>query len=135
MEPKNDNNSAIPARRWTRPGFFQRIFQPGKNKDYFYFENLPESLSSLALNLDDIHLQWTDGYWTNLGTDYRAAITELNQEQQTAMVNENQDLYAKIEILLNLNTKYELEKARLREKLANLEYQIRHFPGLDLNSV
>lgn len=129
-----EKKATVPARRWTRPGFFEKIFKPGKNKDYFYFENLPEPLSPLILNLDDVHLKWEDGFWVNLGTDYHPELLNLDAKQEKDMIQENRILNAQIEILLDMNTNYELKKAHLREKLALLENQIRHFPGLDLDS-
>ena len=130
----NEKNPTVPARRWTRPGFFERIFQHGKKKEYFYFENLPEPLAPLILNLKDVHLKWEDGFWVNLGTDYHPELINLDEDQEKQMIQENRVLNAQIEILLDMNTNYELKKAHLREKLALLENQIRHFPGLDLDS-
>ena len=124
----------VPARRWTRPKFFERIFQPGKKKEYFYFENLKEPLSPLLLTLNNVHLKWTDGFWVNLGTDYHPEMVQLDSNQENEMIQENRILNAQIEILLDMNTNYELKKAHLREKLALLENQIRHFPGLDLDA-
>lgn len=130
----SEEKPTVPARRWTRPGFFDRYFRPGKNKDYFYFENLPDPLSPLLLNLDDVHLKWEDGFWINLGTDYHPEMIKLDSKQEKEMAQENKILKAQIEILLDMNANYELKKAHLREKLSLLENQIRHFPGLELDS-
>lgn len=125
---KPTQKSTVPVRRWTRPGVF------GKNNrkpDYFFFDNLPDPLSPISLNINDIHLKWNDGSWVNLGTDYQAACTEISERDIDRLTAENSELYAQIEILLDMNTNYELEKAKLREKLQNLEEQIRSFPGLN----
>lgn len=120
----------VPARRWTRPGILDKMGNKCR-PDYFFFDKLPEPMSPVSLNINDIHLKWEDGFWSNLGTDYQAACTELSPQDIDRVVQENNDLAAKIEILLDMNTNYELEKARLREKLQNLEEQIRTFPGLN----
>ena len=127
-------NKGIPAHRWTRMAFCDRVFRPPqkKAKEYFYFEQFKEPLSQLTLNVGDVHLQWNDGYWVNLGSDYQVAQIVLNEKEEEEMIEENKDLNTRIEILLDMNTNYEIKKAHLREKLAKLENQIRHFPGLDL---
>jgi hypothetical protein len=114
----------VPIMRWTRPGFFQRMCGPRK-EEYFFFETMPEPISQLYLNIGDIHFRWEDGHWDNMGTDYEAARRQLNEEEFLAMQQENHDLSARIEILLNLNTSYEMKKMHLRDKLARLESQIR----------
>ena len=127
---KEQPKSTCPISRWTRPGFCQRLFGSRK-PDNFFFDRLSEPLSPLSLNINNIHLRWVDGYWENLGPDYDATRAELDEEAVRRVVQENREMYAQIEILLDMNTNYELKKASLKAKLRNLEEQIRSFPGLD----
>ena len=127
---KEQPKSSCPVSRWTRPGFFKKLAGHVK-PDNFFFDKLPESLSPISLNIDNIHLRWVDGYWENLGTDYEAACTQLDEEGVRQMTQENREMYAQVEILLDMNTNYELKKASLKAKLRNLEEQIRSFPGLN----
>ena len=130
---KDKPKSTCPVSRWTRPGFFQRLAGNPK-PDNFFFDKLPASLSPVFLNIDNIHLRWVDGYWENLGSDYKAACIELSDDEVEKVAQENREMYAQIEILLDMNTNYELKKAHLKEKLRNLEEQIRSFPGLNDDS-
>ncbi|EAY20670.1 hypothetical protein TVAG_163660 [Trichomonas vaginalis G3] len=122
-------SSPIPISRWTKPTFIERNF--GKRKPQnFYFNFTPESLTPFELNLGDLHYRWVDGFWFNLGTDYEAACVEMTEKRKQEYIEENEQLRAEIEILLDLNTDYEMKKAHLREKLQDLEDLIRSYPGV-----
>lgn len=125
-------DTPAPITRWTRPGFIEAAL--GKKKpDNFFIEKLTKPLSPIDLNIGNIHYRWVDGFWVNIGSDYEAATTKINREQAEKYAEENADLSRQIELLLDMNTEYELRKAKKREKLRMLEDQIRHFPGLELD--
>lgn len=122
-------NNPIPIARWTKPTFLERNF--GKRKPQnFYFNFTPEALTPFELNLNDLHYRWVDGFWFNLGTDYEAACVEMTEKRRQEYIEENEQLRAEIEILLDMNTDYEMKKAHLREKLMDLENLIRNYPGV-----
>jgi hypothetical protein len=118
-----------PALRWTQPGLCSK-----KTHDYFVFDDLPDPAKDTSLNIEHIHLRFHERCWVNHGTDYEAACRTLTADEEGDLHDENHHLAAQIELLLDLNTNYELKKARLRQKLEKLVYQIEHFPGLNSDS-
>lgn len=136
--------SSIPVPRWSRPGFLDRITGQKKPTN-FVFDKLGGLSCPIALRLHRIqtrskdgaalvpaiNLKWDDGYWIDLGSDYEAACRRLTPSDAERMMQENEDLAASIEILLDMTTNYELKKASLRQKLETLEHRIRAFPGVE----
>ena len=125
----NKFEDAIPISRWTKPTFIERNFSTRKQQ-HFFFHYVPEPLAPFELNVGDLHYRWVDGFWFNLGTDYEAACVDMTEKRKQEYLEENEQLKAEIEILLDLNTNYELKKAHLREKLKQLEDMIRSYPGV-----
>jgi hypothetical protein len=119
----------VPALRWNRPGILSK-----KKPEYFAFEDLPDPATDTEMALKHIHLRFHESGWINLGTDYEAARRTLTDDEESDLRNENYQLAQQIELLLDMNTNYELKKARLRQKLEKLVHQIEHFPGLDSES-
>lgn len=125
----NKFEDAIPVSRWTKPSFMERNFGTRKEQ-HFFFNYVPEPLSPFELNIGNLHYRWVDGFWFNLGTDYEAACVDMTEKKKEEYLEENEKLKSEIEILLDLNTNYELKKAHLREKLEKLENMIKSYPGV-----
>jgi hypothetical protein len=69
----------------------------------------------------------------NLGTDREALHQTLKDDEAQEMMEENQCL-AEVELLLDVNTNYELKNLHLRQKLQNLVNDTAHFPGMNSDS-
>lgn len=125
----NHDLDFIPVSKWTRPTFLERNFSERK-KQRFNFNYDINNLAPIEINLGNCHFRWVDGFWFNLGTDYEAACVDMTEEKKEHYLKENDELKLQIEILLDINTNYEIKKAHLREKLTKLEEEIRSFPGV-----
>jgi phytoene dehydrogenase-like protein len=125
---------AVPVFKWSRPGCLERMMCKPRKAERFVFDGLPAAGEDLEVNMGDIHLKWGGGVWINLGTDYEAARQALTEDEAQDMMEENQCLAAEIELLLDMNTNYELKKAHLRQKLQKLVDRIAHFPGMNSDS-
>ena len=130
---KESNNEAInqepPVSRWTRQTPLQKLIK-GPNQAFFYFNELPEPLSPIELEIGDLKMKWTNGFWKSVQDAEKEAISLLTPEELKKIEEENEDLENQIEFLIDLNAKYELEKTKLREKVQSLEEQIKGFPGV-----
>lgn len=119
----------VPVTKWTKKTGFASIFKKDQ-QEFFYFNELPEPLTPLTIEINGNSFKWENGFWKTQMEVEAEEKELLNDEQLREIEEENKDLEAQIEFLLDLNTNYELEKAQLHERFRELEEQIRNFPGV-----
>lgn len=117
------------ALRWSRPGCVCH-----KKPEYLVFEDLPDPANGTKLTLANSHFRFQERVWINLGTDIEAADRALTTEEEADLREDNHYLAAQLELLLDMNTNYELKKARMRQKLEKLVRQIEHLSRLSPDS-
>ena len=123
------SNQEPPISKWTRQTPLQKLFK-GPNQAFFYFNELPEPLSPITIEVGGQKMKWNNGFWKSSQDAEDEAISLLTPDELKKIEEENQDLEYQFEFLLDLNAKYELEKTKLRQKVKSLEDQIKGFPGV-----
>lgn len=104
--------------RWTKPGFLGKFLKEPK-PEQFGITRRAESNVPILLKVGDAEIKWEGSSWIN------GRVTEPSKnvypplQDIKEMKTKNAQLQVECEILLNMLTKAEIKKAKLKRELAD----------------
>lgn len=105
--------------RWTKPGFIGKIFGDPK-PDQFGITRRAESNVPINIKIgDDVQIKWDGVSWVNGRITDPSKNSYPPPQDIQEMKTRNAQLQIECEILLNMLTKAEIKKAKLKRELAD----------------